>query len=108
MTTDEGRELLCNIQGTTAARLIAISQARFAAGGSTNIIINFSAILSPDLSFSRQILQRTCLVRLLGPNLCSYKRLAIGAVKIISAKRILAFDWSMDVISPTLQLTRLF
>src|SRR5437899_585014 len=32
MTTDEGRELLCNIQGPIAARLIAISQARFAAG----------------------------------------------------------------------------
>src|SRR5213594_1822161 len=28
MTTDEGRELLCNIQGPIAARLIAISQAR--------------------------------------------------------------------------------
>ena len=27
----------------------------------------------------------TCLVRLLVPNLCSYKRLANGAVKIISA-----------------------
>src|SRR5947199_3677459 len=53
MTTDEGRELLCNIQGPIAARLIAISQARFAAGGSTNHI-NFSAIFSPDLPFSRQ------------------------------------------------------
>src|SRR5436309_11831322 len=42
-----------------------------------------------------QILQRP--VRLLVPNLCSYKRLANGAVKIISAKRILAFDWSMEV-----------
>src|SRR5439155_22630334 len=41
MTTDEARELLCNIQGTIAARLIAISQARFAAGGSTNIISIF-------------------------------------------------------------------
>src|SRR5437667_11800784 len=41
MTTDEGRELLCNIQGPIAARLIAISQARFAAGGSTNIISIF-------------------------------------------------------------------
>src|SRR5437899_5706231 len=50
MTTDEGRELLCNIQGTIAARLIAISLARFAAGGSTNHI-NFSAIFSPDLPF---------------------------------------------------------
>ena len=53
-----------------------------------------------------QILQRTCLVRLLVPNLCSYKRLANGAVKIIIAKRILAFDWSMGVIPPTLHLTR--
>src|SRR5437667_8314027 len=50
MTTDEGRELLCNIQGPIAARLIAISLARFAAGGSTNHI-NFSAIFSPDLPF---------------------------------------------------------
>src|SRR3989442_10562678 len=41
MTTDEGRELLCNIQGPIAARFIAISQARFAAGGSTNIISIF-------------------------------------------------------------------
>src|SRR5437667_5039743 len=41
MTTDEGRELLCNIQGPIAARLIAISQARFATGGSTNIISIF-------------------------------------------------------------------
>src|SRR5438067_12673197 len=39
--TDEGRELLGNIQGPIAARLIAISQARFAAGGSTNIISMF-------------------------------------------------------------------
>ena len=53
MTTDEGRELLGNIQGPIAARLIAISLARFAAGGSTNHI-NFSAIFSPDLPFSRQ------------------------------------------------------
>jgi hypothetical protein len=28
MTTDEGRELLCDIQGPIAARLIAISQKR--------------------------------------------------------------------------------
>src|SRR5437016_11779805 len=41
MTTDEGREMLCNIQGTIAVRLIAISQASFAAGGSTNIISIF-------------------------------------------------------------------
>src|SRR5437667_398388 len=41
MTTDQGRELLCNIQGPIAARLIAISQARFASGGSTNIISIF-------------------------------------------------------------------
>src|SRR5438093_11907673 len=41
MTTDEGRELLCNMQGPIAARLIALSQARFAAGGSTNIISIF-------------------------------------------------------------------
>jgi len=53
MTTDEGRELLGNIQGPIAARLIAISLARFAAAGSTNHI-NFSAIFSPDLPFSRQ------------------------------------------------------
>jgi hypothetical protein len=149
MTTDEGRELLCNVQGTIAARLIAISQARFAAGGSTNIISIFRRssrpiCRSPDslqemaghrhppvlriakypgdwergnltscgikICFSPskpfQILQRTCLVRLLVPNLCSYKRLANGAVKIIIAKRILAFDWSMDVIPPTLHLTR--
>ena len=41
----------------------------------------------------------TCLVRLLVPNLCSYKRLANGAVKIITAKRILTFDWSMNVLT---------
>jgi hypothetical protein len=35
-----------------------------------------------------QILQRTCLVRLLVPNLSSYKRLANDAVKVIIAKRI--------------------
>src|SRR6266699_3939537 len=46
MTTDEARELLFNIQGTIAARLIAISQARFAAGGSTNIISIFGDLLA--------------------------------------------------------------
>src|SRR5206468_7145926 len=113
MTTDEGRELLCNIQGPIAARLIAISQARFAAGGSTNIISIFRRSSRPicrsldslqemagpppspcashsevsgrlgtrkfdqmriKICFSPikplQILQRTCLVRFLVPNLC--------------------------------------
>ena len=41
----------------------------------------------------------TCLVRFLVPNVCSYKRLANGAVKIITAKRISTFDWSMDVLT---------
>src|SRR2546427_12751901 len=143
MTTDEGRELLCYIQGPIAARLIAISQARFATGGSTNIISIFRRssrpiCRSPDslqemagpppspcashsevsgrlgtrkfdqmrikICFSPikplQILQRTCLVRLFVPNLCSYRRLANGALKIVSAKRILAFDWSMDAQTP--------
>src|SRR5213594_432848 len=131
MTTDEGRELLCNIQGPIAARLIAISQARFAAGGSTNIISIFRRSSRPicrsldslqemagpppspcashsevsgrlgtrkfDQMPNQNLLlpnqappnpATTCLVRLLVPNLCSYKRLANGAVKIISAKRI--------------------
>src|SRR6266446_7444747 len=54
MTTDEGRELLCNIQGPIAAPVIAISQARFAAGRLYEHHINFSAIFSADLPFSRQ------------------------------------------------------
>src|SRR5207244_3965401 len=139
MTTDEGQELLCNIQGT-----IATGSSQFRKQGSLpaaqrtsyqffgDLLARFAVLPiackemagppSPCASHSEvcgrlgtrkfdqmrikicfspikplQILQRTCLVRLLVPNLCSYRRLANGAVKIISAKRILAFDWSMDV-----------
>src|SRR5712692_8955461 len=54
MTTDERRELLCNIQGPMAARLIAITQSSFAAGLLYEHHINFSAIFSADLPLSRQ------------------------------------------------------
>jgi len=47
MTTNEGRELLCNIKGPIAARLIAISQARFAAGGSTKPSYQFRRPFRP-------------------------------------------------------------
>src|SRR5881296_4088715 len=137
MTTDEGRELLCNIQGPIAARLIAISQARSLPAALRTSYQFFDDLLarfavlptacrkwpghrrppvlriakypgdwergnltkceskfaSPQSSPSKSCndLSRTAPC---SESLLIYKRLANGAVKIISAKRILAFDWS--------------
>src|SRR5438067_10224356 len=74
--TDEGRELLGNIQGPIAARLIAISQARFAAGGSTNIISMFRRSSRP-ICRSPDSLQEMAGHR--HPGTCSgKKRAAVG------------------------------